>query len=581
MNNSFIKIKHPKPTSLRAILKESAEKYDKKACFRYISESDTVAEISYVEFYNEVNYLGTALFSLGLASKRIAILSESRYEWVAAYLTAIIGGGVVIPLDKELVKDEIANFINLSDADIIFYSRAYKETIEEIKPKLTTAVCFICFDEGTTSISADNFKQTELLYSALISYGKDEFCAGNLDFINSTHDINEMCAIIYTSGTTGTSKGVMLSEKNLLACIHSASNMTDFGINDEIVSVLPLHHTYETSCGILTPILIGTTVSINNSLKYVLKNFKRYRPTGLVLVPLFVNTIYKKIIDEIRKKNKEKTFKTGVKLTKTARKIGIDLRKVIFKEIIEAFGGKLVKIVCGGARLDPDLVDRFDEIGINLAQGYGITECAPLVSVNLHNRIKKESVGVPAIDCVIKIVAQNENGEEVELPVGEIGEIHVTGPNVMLGYYKNPEATAKVFDSFGYFITGDLGYVDEEGYLYITGREKNVIVLNNGKNVFPEEIEEYIARISIVKECVVVGRENSSDDIVITALIYPDYTALEGKTPEEISDMMKTEIALINKVLPIFKQIRNIEIKKNEFQKTTTQKIMRHKIYFP
>lgn len=579
MDSKYIKIKNPKPTSLRAILKESAEKYNKKACFRYIAGNDTVTEISYTDFYNEVNYLGTGLFSLGLVSKRIAILSESRYEWVVAYLTAIIGGGVVIPLDKELVKDEIANFLNLSEADIVFYSRSYKQTIDEIKPGLSFSGCFICFDEGAASFTADDYRQKpELLYSALVNYGSQELSSGNLDFINSTHDINEMCAIIYTSGTTGTSKGVMLSEKNLLACIHSASNMTDFGISDEIVSVLPLHHTYETSCGILTPILIGTTVSINNSLKYVLKNFKRYRPTGLVLVPLFVTTIYKKISDEIRKKNKEKTFKTGIKLTKTARKIGVDLRKVIFKEVIDAFGGRLTKIVCGGARLDPDMVDRFDEIGITLAQGYGITECAPLVSVNPPNRIKKESVGVPAIGCIIKIVGHSENGEEFELPVGEVGEIHVAGPNVMLGYYKNPEATAKVFDSAGFFITGDLGYVDDEGYLYITGREKNVIVLSNGKNVFPEEIEEYIARIPVVKECVVIGRENSSDDIVITAMIYPDYTALEGKTSDEISDMMKSEIASINKSLPLFKQIRNIEIKKNEFQKTTTQKIMRHKI---
>ena len=579
MRNEYYKIKYPKPESLREILKESTKKYGDKACFRYITANDCVASISYNEFYSVINNLGTALSSIGLPGRRIAILSESRYEWIAAYITTIIGGGVVIPLDKELVKEEIANFVNLAEADIIIYSAAYKNAVDEIKPGLKKLDCFINLDAESAKITKDNFTEySELSFKSLLELGKTEIENGNTDFINSTHDVNSMCAIIFTSGTTGTSKGVMLSEKNILACVHSASNMVNFSSKDEIVSVLPLHHTYETCCGILTPILLGMTVCINNSLKYVLKNFKRFQPTGLVLVPLFVNTIYKKIIDEIRKKNKEKTFSTGIKITKAARKVGLDLRKPIFKEINEAFGGRLEKIVCGGARLDPDMVDRFDEIGINLSQGYGITECAPLVSVNPYNKIRKESVGIPAIGCVIKIVGHDENGVEYELPTGEIGEIHVTGPNVMLGYYKNPEATAKVFDCSGNFITGDLGYVDSDGYLYITGREKNVIVLNNGKNVFPEEIEEYVSRISIVKEVVVIGKENSSDDIVITALIYPDYSALEDKTPEEIAELLKSEIATINKMLPLFKQIRNIEIKKNEFQKTTTQKIMRHKI---
>ncbi|MDD2269039.1 MAG: AMP-binding protein [Eubacteriales bacterium] len=579
MSNVYYKIKYPKPESLRDMLKDSVAKYGDKACFRYVTASDDISSVSYNEFYSIINSLGTALTALGLPGRRIAILSESRYEWIASYITAIVGGGVVIPLDKELVKEEIANFINLAEADIIVYSSAYKATVDEIKPKLRKLDCFINLDSDFIDITKENYTSfPELSFASLLEFGKNEMDAGNLDFVNSTHDINAMCAIIFTSGTTGTSKGVMLSEKNILACINAAINMVDFSSKDEIVSVLPLHHTYETCCGILTPIYLGVTVCINNGLKYVLKNFKRFQPTGLCLVPLFVTTIYKKISDEIRKKNKEKTFATGIKITKAARKIGIDLRKPIFKEINEAFGGRLNKIICGGARLDPDMVDRFDEIGINLAQGYGITECAPLVSVNPYNKIRKESVGIPAIGCTIKIVGHNENGEEYELPTGEVGEIHVTGPNVMLGYYKNPEATAKVFDTEGYFITGDLGYVDADGYLYITGREKNVIVLNNGKNVFPEEIEEYVSRISIVKEVVVVGKENSSNDIVITALIYPDYVALEGKTPEEISELLKSEIATINKMLPLFKQIRNIEIKKNEFQKTTTQKIMRHKI---
>ncbi|HBL83604.1 MAG: hypothetical protein A2Y17_09310 [Clostridiales bacterium GWF2_38_85] len=578
MSNTSYKIKYPKPESLRAIVKESAEKFKDKNCFCYIKEDDSLGKITFAQLDETVNHLGTAFAELGFLSKRIAILSESRYEWIVTYITTIISGSVVIPLDKELIKEQIANFINLSEANVIVYSKSYKSTVEDIKEELKHIDCFVCMDGEEENITAESIlNQTEVNFASLLAFGKKQLDEENQDFMNVEADINQMCAIIFTSGTTGTSKGVMLSQKNILACIHSASNMVNFGPKDEIVSVLPLHHTYETCCGILTPILLGVTVNINNSLKYVLRNFKNFKPTGLVLVPLFVNTIYKKITDEIRKKNKEKTFATGIKLTKAARKVGIDLRKIIFAEINEAFGGRLSKIICGGARLDPDMVDRFDEIGINLAQGYGITECAPLVSVNPYNAIRKESVGVPAIDCVIRIVKKIDD-VDVELPIGEIGEIHVTGPNVMLGYYNNPEATAKVFDSECYFITGDLGYVDEDGYLYITGREKNVIILNNGKNVFPEEIEEYIVRINIVKECVVIGKEGTAGDIVITALVYPDYTALEDKTPDEISDLLKSEVSKINKELPLFKQIRNIEIKKSEFQKTTTQKIMRHKI---
>jgi long-chain acyl-CoA synthetase len=370
----------------------------------------------------------------------------------------------------------------------------------------------------------------------------------------------------------------MLSQDNLLSCIYSSANMVNFSYKDILFSVLPLHHTYEMSCGILTPIMLGITVCFNNSLKYFMKNINIFKPTGMILVPLFVSTIYKKIMDEVAKKNKEKLFKGAVIVTKNLRRVGLDVRSLAFADINKALGGNMKKIICGGAALEPSLVDRFEEFGINVAEGYGITECSPLVSVNPYKFRKSGSVGIPVKDSVVKVILEDKEGNEIDAETGEIGEICVKGPQVMLGYYKNPEATAESFTQEGFFKTGDYGYLDEDGYLFITGRKKNIIVLPNGKNVYPEEIEEYLYKLDIISECVVVGREGSNGEVVLTAIIYPDYTKFEGFDQNQIIERMKSEVLKINKQLPIFKQIRNIELKKNEFEKTSSKKIIRHKI---
>ena len=279
----------------------------------------------------------------------------------------------------------------------------------------------------------------------------------------------------------------------------------------------------------------------------------------------------------MRKKGKEKLLARGIAATKLARKVGIDLRKPVFAEVRRGLGGRLSKIICGGAALDPDLVDRFDELGIQIAQGYGITECAPLVSVNPYTALKYGSVGVPIRGSSIKILKENGDGAESEAETGSIGEICVKGPQVMLGYYNNPEATKEVFTDDGYFRTGDLGYVDDEGYIFITGRKKNVIILANGKNIYPEELEEYLYKLDVINECVVVAREVGGETL-LTAVVYPEYTRFEGADAEQIKETIKAEIMAVNKHLPVFKQIRNIEIKKNEFEKTTSKKIIRYKV---
>lgn len=573
MKNFYPPERYEKPVSFRAIIKKSAEVYGSRPLFKYIKSNDDIGEVSFVQFYNDVKSLGTSVLNMGSGQKRIAILSESRPEWVTAYLTTLCTGNIVVPIDKELLNDQIINFLKLSEVDILFFSQAYYENAKEIAASLPSIKHFVCFDyidkEGNDKL---------LDYNKLLRKGEHLIIEGDKSYEKTRINTSKMCAIIFTSGTTGTSKGVMLSQDNLLSCIHSSANMVNFSDKDVLFSVLPLHHTYETTCGILTPIFIGATVCFNNSLKYFIKNINIFKPTGMALVPLFITTIYKKIMDEVKKKNKERLFKGAVLVTKNLRKIGVDARSIAFGEVNKALGGNLKKIVSGGAALEPSLVGKFDEFGIQICEGYGITECSPLVSVNPFTNPKQGSVGIVTKGSAIKIIINDENDEEIDAEPGEIGEICVKGPQVMLGYYNDPEATEAAFNSEGYFKTGDYGYIDEDGYIFITGRKKNIIVLQNGKNVYPEEIEEYLYKLDVISECVVIGKERESGDVVLTAIIYPDYTKFEGKSQNEIIEAMKAEVMKINKQLPIFKQIRNVELKKNEFEKTTTKKIIRHKI---
>ena len=565
--------RYEKPDSFRTVIKTNAEKYGSKPLFKYIEKNGDIGEVSFIQFYNDVKSLGTALLDMGMEGKRIAVLAESRPEWLTAYMAAICTGGVVVPLDKELVDEQIKNFLELADTDVLFYSESFSDKIREMADLLPGIKYFVCFD-GNENGKSDRYKD----YRNLLIYGEKLIAGGNTSYSKMRIDTSKMCAIIFTSGTTGTSKGVMLSQDNILSCIHAASNMVDFNENDVLFSVLPLHHTYENTCGVLTPIFIGATVCFNNNLKYFMKNVNIFKPTGMTLVPLFVTTIYKKIMDEVKKKGKERIFKGAVTVTKSLRKVGVDLRTVAFGEVNKALGGNLKKIISGGAALEPSLVDRFEEFGISISEGYGITECSPLVSVNPFNSYKYGSVGIPIRGCKVKIMLEDENGNETDAPIGEIGEICIKGPQVMLGYYKNAEATAAAFNKEGFYKSGDYGYVDEDGYIFITGRKKNIIVLQNGKNVYPEEIEEYLYKLDVISDCVVVGKEDASGEILLTAVIYPDYTKFEGLEQAAIVEIMKAEILKINKNLPIFKQVRNVELKKNEFEKTTTKKIIRHKI---
>ncbi len=562
--------RYPKYLNIKAMLADSANQYGNKTYLRYFDNENNICDLSFAGFADKVKALSTYLLSKGDRVKRIAILSENRYEWIIAYVASIASGKVVIPLDKDLHFEQAVAFLRLSDADTLFYSSKFESDVRKSLTDDKSLKKIICFDKTE---KGNRFTY----FSACIDKGVSLLSGGNNLYDKLRTNSSELREILFTSGTTGTSKGVMLSEDNIMACIYAASNMVDISDKDTVLSVLPFHHTYEASCGILTPICLGTTVCINNNLKYVTRNMGVFKPTAMVLVPLFVATIYKKIKNEIQKAKKEKLVSGVVKVSNLSRKVGVDVRRLAFSSIHKPLGGNLRTIICGGAALDPQLVKDFENIGINIFQGYGITECAPLVSVIPYNKYNPQSVGLPIEGSVVKIISEDSDGDEIDLQAGEIGEICVKGPHVMLGYYKNDEANKEAFTKEGFFKTGDYGYIDSDGYIYITGRKKNIIILENGKNVYPEEIEEYLGRIDLISECAVVSRTVDGEEM-ITAVVFPDYSKFEGKSTSEIKDEIKKAIVAVNKTLPAFKQVRNIEIKKSEFEKTTTKKIIRSKI---
>lgn len=564
-----IKNVYSMPESIRAVLKESAEKYGDKIVYKYFTAPNEVSEMSYRQLYSTYKRVGSAICSLGLNGKKIAIIGDNSPMWMISLMAVIGSGSVAVPLDKDLLPAQVENFLSLSEVEAVFCSGKFAEKISAMNlPKLKIIIDF----DNKGSIDSRYYS-----YEKIVSIGNKLVSGGDKSFKTCRYDRSKMSLLIFTSGTTGTSKGVMLSEDNILTALNAASNMINLKSSTVLLSVLPMHHTYEMTAGQLTAIRLGITICINNSLKYVMRNMKMFQPNTMVVVPLYVNTIKKKISDEIRNRKKQKIVDVGVKATKVLRKVGVDARGIVFSEVLSALGGKLRTMICGGAATDPEAIKWFEDLGINIYQGYGITECSPLVAVNPLVNVNYNSVGLPIPGSRVKIIS-DETGKEVDLPYGEIGEICVKGGHVMLGYYNNEEATKAAFTQEGYFRTGDFGYMDKDNYLYITGRKKNIIILDNGKNVYPEEIEEYLERIDSIKECVVIGRENASGEVVITALIYPDYDQFKDSSEEEIIDKMRSEVANINKMLPTFKQIRNIEIKKNEFEKTTTRKIIRYKL---
>ena len=549
--------------NLRQMVESNAEVYGDRPLYNYKPDgvAGELVQMTYSQFSERLHAFATGLFEYGLNGKTVAVIGDTHPDWTISYISVFTSGGVIIPLDHDLAIDEAVNFMKIAECSAIVYTSAMNKTIEEAIDKMD-------FLEYIIPVKSTFEHEKVLHFEAIVEKGRAALEAGDTRYADHEIDMEKTSAILFTSGTTGTSKGVMLSNKNLASAVNSSCTATCYGVDDVFVSVLPIHHTFEFTTEQLALSNQGAQMYVCDGLRYVTRNFKDYKPTSLVLVPLYLETIHKKIWEEIRKKGLEKKVRAGMAVSNQLLKVGKDFRPKFFGEVLKVFGGNLKSIVVGGAPIDPQILRDFYAFGITVVQGYGITECSPLVSVNPHNAIKFDSVG-KAVDGVEVKIVPLEDGSSKE------GEILVRGDNVMNGYYKNEEATRAVFTEDGWFRTGDVGTLDRHGYLTITGRIKNIIIASNGKNVYPEELEEQLLKIPAVKECVVVGREENGST-TITAVIVPDYDVLgENTTDAAASLILKESIAQINRTLPAYKHINKFDIRHEEFEKTLTKKIKR------
>lgn len=539
--------------------------YGDKVVYKYF-ENNKLKEMTYIEFHRMSCQVSAAFTEMGLVGKRAAVIGDTSPQWLATYVGALAAGTVIVPMDKELALPEIENFLALVDAEAIVYSKGFNEKFASTMDTHPSLKCFIPITPDKDAAPCEKV----LPFDEFIAKGQAAIESGYT--VKKHENIEEVCEMLFTSGTTGTSKCVMLSQKNICSAITSAASTVLFSSEDTIVSVLPVHHTYELMC-LMAAMSLGMEIGINDTLRHVMKNFALFKPTGLVLVPMFVTTIYKRIWSEAERTGRAGTLRKGLKLSKALRSCGIDIRRKLFKPVIDSLGGRLDHIICGGAKLNPELILAFEDFGISIFEGFGITECSPLVAVTPYTKRKLGTIGPSVPCCEIRI---DPNGEKTDEGY-DLGEIQVKGDNVMLGYYNNPEANAAVFTEDGWFRTGDVGYLDSDKYVYITGRIKFVIVLENGKNVFPEEVEEYLDSIDTISECCVIGRKSDEgDEVILTAVIYPDYSKFPSDVDDDtVYETIKKEINATNKKLPTYKQVKAIEIRKTEFEKTTTKKIKR------
>lgn len=554
---------------LRDMLNQSEKLYADRPAFEVKTKSGEHYEISYKRYCEEIKALGTALVDMGLKDEKIAVGGDNCYEWCLSYMATVTGVGVIVPVDKELLFDDINQILNVSDVKLFFcdkkIARKLNERKDELKKDLTIVMMHTQKEEGVLHIDD------------LVEKGKDLLKSGDTRFLDAEIDPNAMCSLLFSSGTTGMSKGVMLCHRNFCYEVMAAMGIIKIYPEDCGISMLPLHHTYESTIILFFAAYCGAKVTFCEGFKYVLKNMKEFSPSVFVAVPLLLETVHRRLMKAIKAKpHGETLFKIGKVVVKAASKVGIDLKKVFFKEIIDTFGGSMRLIICGAAPINPQILKDFEAFGIQIIFGYGLTECAPLAMLN-HDRLHlAESVGEIIPGSEAKILNPDESG---------VGEICVRGDMVMLGYYQNPEETAKVIDEEGWFHTGDLGYVDKKGCYYISGRCKNVIVTSNGKNIYPEELEYHLGTDIRVGESLVLADTNKKGETIVAARIFPNFEELKeryGKdekdfTDEELHDIFKEVVDSINAKLPPFKAIVDFKIRRTEFVKTTTSKIMRHK----
>lgn len=544
------------PTILYENLKEmyhaSAEAYGEKTLFMQ-KEEGVYREYSFRQYAEEVDALGTALIAKGLAGKRVIVTGENGYDWVRAYMAVICGVGVVVPVDKEIPAEEIANIARESEAAAIIYSNKLTEKVKAL-------------GEGVERIPFSDL-------GGLIEEGKALLEAGDRTYLDAKIDAHAMSALLFTSGTTGVSKGVMLSHRNICFNLSEMCQMVYIGEEDLFLSVLPIHHAYECTCGFLCQVYRGCTVAFSEGLRHITRNMQEVHPTMILCVPLLLETMYNKVWANIRKQGMEKKVKAAIKMTNAIPNEALRLaaKKKVFAQIHKSFGGKLRIMISGGAAVDPKIMKGLRDLGIAAYQGYGLTECAPLAALNRDTFYNDGSAGMATPNALLDIYDVQGDGT---------GEIRYKGDNIMLGYYKQPEMTGEVIRD-GWFYTGDLGYLDKNGFLFITGRKKNVIVTSNGKNIFPEELETYLGRTPYVAESVVVGYMNpKKKDYDIVAIIRPDLERFVEDygtryTKDQLETEMKKAISEVNGIVQSYKRIETFVLREEEFPKNTSRKIKR------
>ena len=547
----------------RVMVEQSAENFPDKPAISYkLNPRDKETQsVTYAESRDNIRNLGTEEIALGLRDKKVAIVGGASVGWIYSYFSLMAVGAITVPLDKEMPAPDLAATIERASCYAIFYGSEISGKLDYLKAN-TKAELYVC-------MNGDPLAEGDLALASLIEEGGKKFAEGDNSYYDYEIDPDRLATIVFTSGTTGKGKGVMLSQTNIVTDM--TQGMYLFDITRKTLNVLPPHHTFGSTVNYVGHYSQGCEIYITSGIKYLLNELKEQQPTHLVLVPLFVETLYRRIWATAEKNGIDKKLKTGMKLSNALRKVGIDKRRSIFAQVHETFGGKLEMIICGGAALNQDIIDFFDAIGITVLNGYGITECAPLVSCNRNEWQKNGSVGLPIIGEEVKIYEPDEKGE---------GEICVKGPNVMMGYYEEPEATAAVIDADGFFHTGDYGKLDDEGWLYITGRKKNLIIFSNGKNVYPEEIETEISRIRGVLEVVVYAGESKKnpEKEVIVAEIFPDYEQLKNDGVVDVKEYFDEHVKVANTHMAPYKKVGLVKIRKEEFIKNTSRKITRFNI---
>lgn len=554
-------------TDLKDLLVSSAELYgDNIAYLQKWDPKGEFQETTYRQALEDVNGLGTALLARGLGGKRVAVIGENCYQWCSTYLAVTGGVGCIVPLDKELSADELKEQIKRAEVSCVVFAKKHEAVFRQIRDDGDTPLEFL------VSFNAEEEKDGVLSWRGLIEEGGRMIGCGDRSYIDAEVDNEAMSILIFTSGTTGKAKGVMLCQKNICAELMIAPTTFELREDDRYMSFLPLHHTYECTCCFLMAIYKGSSVGFCQGLKYITKNLKELRPTMMLGVPALYEKLYSSIWKNVRKQGKEKTLRRVIKINRKTKKIGIDLGNIFFKQIRDIFGGRMKTLICGGAKINPEILDGLHDFGFNALQGYGLTEAAPMGAFNPQDAPNSRSIGIPFPGQSIKTINVNEEG---------IGEICIKGPNIMMGYYQQPEETAKAIDEEGWFHTGDLGYIDDDGYAYLTGRQKNVIITKNGKNVYPEEMEYQISNIDFVEESFVFGQESSIDsDVVITASVKVDEDAVreilgEGCSDDDTMKLIWSEIDAINEAAPLYRKIRKVILRKSAFVKNTSQKIIR------